>query len=136
MDNLYLIYVNYVGKDYKSNHIYEFIFCDTKDNIDGEGWDLLPASGRPEPPHDVFIKHVGRLESALNLDVIQDSSMFAVWDAVDGVIALSWENVKAYESYPEHRISFSFGETLESVEAKLYEKDLVLKYNNKYEKAN
>jgi len=135
MDQLYLIYVNHVGKDYKNNYIYEFIFCDTAVGIDGEDWDTFPASGRPEPPHDIFIKHVGRLESSLKLDVIQNSDTFAVWDAVDGVMALSWENINAYDSYPEHRLCFKFGETLELVEAKLYEKDLILKYNNKYEKA-
>ena len=32
------------------------------------------------------------------LDVIQNDYSFAVWDAVDGVIALAWENIKAYES--------------------------------------
>jgi len=136
MDKLFLIYVNHVGKDYKGNHIYEFIFCDTIVGIDGEDWDALPASSRPEPPHDIYIKHVGKLESTLKLDVIQNSDTFAVWDAVDGVMALSWENINAYDSYPDHRLCIKFGETLESVEAKLYEKDLVLKYSNKYEKAN
>lgn len=135
MKDLFLIYINQVGKDYKGNYIYEFIFSDTTINIDGEDWDTLPASGRPEPPHDIFIKEVGRLESTLKLDVIQNSDTFAVWDAVDDVIALAWENIDAYESYPEHRISFRFGEILSEVENKLYEKDLVLEYNSKkYEK--
>lgn len=120
-----------VGKDYKGNLLYEFIFSDTTDNIDGEGWDVFPASGRPEPPHDNFIKNVGRLESELNLEVIQNSDTFAVWDAIDGVIALAWENINAYDAYPEKRLCFKFGETLEDVEAKLYEKDLILKYNVK-----
>lgn len=120
-----------VGKDYKGNLIYEFIFSDTTNNIDGEQWDVFPASGRPEPPHDNFIKNVGRLESELNLEVIQNSDTFAVWDAIDGVIALSWENINAYDAYPEKRLCFKFGETLEEVEAKLYEKDLILNYNIK-----
>jgi hypothetical protein len=131
MKKLFLIYVNMVGKDYKGNLLYEFIFSDTTDNIDGEGWDVFPASGRPEPPHDNFIKNVGRLESELNLEVIQNSDTFAVWDAIDGVIALAWENINAYDAYPEKRLCFKFGETLEDVEAKLYEKDLILKYNVK-----
>jgi len=131
MKKLFLIYVNMVGKDYKGNLIYEFIFSDTTKNIDGEQWDVFPASGRPEPPHDNFIKNVGRLESELNLEVIQNSDTFAVWDAIDGVIALSWENINAYDSYPEKRLCFKFGETLEEVEAKLYEKDLILNYNIK-----
>lgn len=120
-----------VGKDYKGNLIYEFIFSDTTNNIDGEQWDVFPASGRPEPPHDNFIKNVGRLESELNLEVIQNSDTFAVWDAIDGVIALAWENINAYDAYPEKRLCFKFGETLEDVEAKLYEKDLILNYNIK-----
>ncbi len=120
-----------VGKDYKGNLIYEFIFSDTTNNIDGEQWDVFPASGRPEPPHDNFIKKVGRLESELNLEVIQNSDTFAVWDAIDGVIALAWENINAYDSYPEKRLCFKFGETLEDVEEKLYENDLILNYNIK-----
>lgn len=135
MKKLYLIYVNYVGKSYKGSHIYEFLFSDTTKDIDGDDWDTFPAAGRPEPPHDIFIKSVGKLESSLKLDVIQDSDTFAVWDAVDGVIALAWENVNAYESYPDHRLCFKFGETMKEVEDKLYEKDLILEYNTlKHEK--
>ena len=128
---MYLIYVNRVGKDYKGNFIYEFIFSDTTKDIDGEEWDTFPASGRPEAPHEKFIKKVGRLESDLNLDVVQNSDTFAVWDAVDGVIALAWENINAYDAYPETRLCFRFGELISDVEEKLYEKDLILNYNIK-----
>lgn len=135
MKDLFLIYINMVGKDYKDNYLYEFIFSDTIKNIDGEEWDTFPASGRPHAPHDNFIKKVGRLESELKLDVIQNSDTFAVWDAIDGVIALAWENINAYASYPDNRLCFKFGETIEIVESKLYEKDLILKYNKqKHEK--
>lgn len=135
MKELFLIYVNKVGKNYKGEFIYEFIFSDTIKDIDGDEWDTFPASGRPEPPHDIFIKQVGRLESELKLDVVQDSSEFAVWDAVDGVIALAYENIDEYESYPEKRLCFHFGSTMSMVEEKLYEKDLILNYEiKKYEK--
>jgi hypothetical protein len=134
MKDLYLIYINHVGKNYKGNHIYEFLFSDTTSGIDGEDWDTFPASGRPEPPHEIFIKYVGKLDSNLKLDVVQNSDTFAVWDAVDGVIALAWENVNAYDSYPEHRLCFKFGESVKEVEDKLYEKDLILVNFDKYEK--
>ena len=120
-----------VGKDYKENYLYEFIFSDSTKNIDGEEWDTFPASGRPHAPHDNFIRKVGKLESQLKLDVIQNSDTFAVWDAIDGVIALAWENIDANESYPEKRLCFKFGDTDKNVEAKLYEKDLILNYNTK-----
>ena len=129
MKDLFLIYVNKIGKDYKENYLYEFIFSDATKNIDGDDWDTFPASGRPSAPHDHFIKKVGRLESEIKFDVVQDSDTFAVWDAVDEVIALAWENINAYDSYPEKRICFKFGEALTDVEDKLYEKDLILNYN-------
>jgi hypothetical protein len=115
MKELFLIYINKIGKDYKENYLYEFIFSDTIDGIDGDDWDTFPASGRPSAPHDHFIKKVGRLESEIKFDVIQDSDTFAVWDAIDGVIALAWENINAYDSYPEKRICFKFGEPISEV---------------------
>ena len=54
---------------------------------------------------------------------------FAMWDAVDGIVAMSWENMEGYDEYPEKRLFFSFGEDIESVNDKLYEKDIVLNYN-------
>lgn len=63
-------------------------------------------------PFEIFIKKVGHLEADLKLDVIQNSDTFAVWDAVDGVISLGWENINAYDSYPEKRLCFRFGETI------------------------
>ena len=135
MKELYLIYVNMVGRDYKANYLYEFIFSDSAEKIDGDEWDTYPASGRPHPPHDVFIKSVGTLKSELKLDVVQNSDSFAVWDAVDGVIALAWEYIDAYDTYPDKRLCFKFGDTIKDVKGKLYEKDLTLEFNtNKYEK--
>ena len=130
-EKLFLIYIIRVGDVYNRKTMYEFIFSDVADpkKIDGDEWDTYPASGRPEPPHDIFIKKVGRLESDLILDVIQNSDTFAVWDAIDGVLPLAWENINGYESYPEKRLHFHFGLTLEQVEAKLYEKDLILNFN-------
>lgn len=131
MKDLFLIYINIIGKDYSGKYIYEFIFSDTIEDIDGEEWDTYPASGRPEPPNLNFIKNVGRVETDIKFDVIQNSDTFAVWDAVDGIIALAWENIHDYESYPDKRLNFKFGETISEVENKLYEKDLVLNYKNK-----
>lgn len=126
--DLYLVFINKVGEDWEGNYIYEFIFSNTTKDIDGDDWDVYPASGIPSVPNESFIKQVGRVETKLNLDVIQDSDTFAVWDAVDGIIALAWENLDEYEQYPEDRLYFSFGDPMKLVEDKLYEKDLILKY--------
>lgn len=126
---MYLIYINKMGESWSGKIMYEFIFSDSIEDVDGDNWDEYPANGMPEPPHENFIKKVGRMESELNLDVIQDDSQFAVWDAVDGIVALAWENIDNYDEYPDKRLSFRFGEEIESVEDKLYEKDIILDYN-------
>lgn len=133
MKGLHLIYINIIGKDYTGKFIYEFIFSDSTEpkDIDGEEWDTFPASGRPEPPYDKFITNVGRLETDIQFDVVQNSDTFAVWDSVDDVIALGWEYINAYDSYPEKRLNFKFWEPIEEVETKLYEKDLILNYKYK-----
>ena len=131
MKDHYLIYVNYVGENYKGQYLYEFIFSDTAKDIDGNDWDTYPASGRPKPPYERYIKKVGILTTELRLDVVQKSDTFAVWDAVDGVIALAWEYINAYDSYPSNRLNFRFGEIEKSVTDKLYEKDLILDFNSK-----
>jgi hypothetical protein len=127
---LYLIYVHVIGMDRKGVSMYEFIFSNTTDNIDGEDWDAIPASGRPSPPHEDLVRRVGVLTTdEITFHVIQESDSFSVWDAIDGVIALAWENMDDYVEYPDSRTAFHFGDKIEDVEAKLYENDLILKYN-------
>jgi hypothetical protein len=128
MDNLFLIYINKIGQNWKGEYLYEFIFADNIKDVDGEGWDAYPASSTPEPPETKYIQEVGTLKATLNLDVIQDSQSFAVWDAVDGIIALAWENLDNYEEYPDSRLSFNFGAEKNKVTETLYEKDLFLKF--------
>jgi len=125
-----LVYINYVGEDWKGNHIYEFLFANSIENIDGDDWDAYPASGRPSPPSGDFISRVGRLISELKFDLVQESDTFAVWDAVDGVIALGWEDISEYDEYPNSRLYFEFGLDIAIVNDKLLEKDTVLEYND------
>ncbi len=116
---MFLIYINKIGKNWKDEFMYEFIFSDDIEDIDGDEWDSYPASGNPSPPHVKFIKKVGTLTTNLNLDVIQNSESFAIWDSVDGVISMAWENLDGYDEYPETRLFFKFGEEINSVEDKL-----------------
>ncbi len=124
-----LVYINEVGEDWTGNNIYEFLFADEIENIDGDDWDALPASGRPSPPSSDFIVKVGKLTSELKFELVQKSDTFAVWDAVDGVVALGWEDISEYDEYPDTRLYFDFGIDIKIVEDRLYEKDTVLEYN-------
>ena len=124
-----LVYINKIGQNWKGNYIYEFLVWDVVEDIDGERWDSYPSSGNPDPPEGRFVKETGLLDTTLKLDLVQESDSFAMWDAVDGIVAMSWENMEGYDEYPEKRLFFSFGEDIESVNDKLYEKDMVLNYN-------
>lgn len=123
-----LIYINNVGKNWEGDYLYEFLFSDTTENVDSEDWDAVPASGRPQPPHSEFVKSVGRITTDIKFNLIQDSDTFAVWDAVDGIVALGWEDIDAYDEYPESRLWFSFGMDKNDVGDKLYERDIHIDY--------
>jgi len=125
-----LVYVNELGPNYKGDNIYEFIFSDL-DDVWGDEWDSEPAAGKPSPPNINYIKKVGVLKnSEIELELIQNSDYFGVYDAIDGVIALAFEKSDSDEILinKKKRLFFRYGETVQSVENKLYERDIVLKW--------
>lgn len=123
---MYLIYINELGKDYKGQRQYEFIFGKSKDVLVDE-WFIIPSSGRAIPPDMEFIDLVGLLKNSdLELDLIQNSDYFGVIDAVDGIIALGWEKFDMDADERPERLSFHFGEPIESVNEKLTTKGLRL----------
>ena len=79
------------------------------------------------------IDKVGVLKNdTVTLSVIQNSDYFSMIDAIDGVIALSWENETETTNFEVNkRLVFRFGETEESVKNKLYERDIVLEFEKK-----
>lgn len=125
-----LIYVNELGPNFKGDNVYEFIFS-TQEDVWGDDWDVEPASGRPTPPHIQFIEKVGVLKnSGIELNLIQNSDFFSVFDSVEGVIALGWEDsdCEAVTDKKYTRLVFHYGESEKSVADKLYERDIILKW--------
>ena len=125
-----LVYVNELGPNFRGDNIYEFIFSDL-DDVWGEDWDAEPASGKPLPPEINYIKKVGVLRNSdISLTLIQNSDFFGVYDAIDGVISLAWERSDSDDILinKRKRLVFNYGETIESVNDKLYERDIVLNW--------
>jgi hypothetical protein len=125
-----LVYVNELGPNYRGDNIYEFIFSDL-DDVWGDDWDAEPAAGKPSPPDVNYVKKVGVLKnSEIQLELIQNSDFFGVYDAVDGVISLAWEKSDTDDIliHKRKRLVFQYGDTVEIVENKLYERDIVLKW--------
>ena len=55
-------------------------------------------------------------------------------DAIDGVIALGWEDEDsdAVVNHKFKRLVFHYGDSVKSVEDKLYERDIVLNYEKSF----
>ena len=134
----YLIFVNELGTNYKGDNIYEFIFSDDLEGVWGDSWESKPSNGYPLPPDLEHIKKVGVLKNdMITMSVVQNSDYFSMVDAIDGVIALGWENETETTNFElVKRLVFNFGQAEESVKDKLYERDFVLEFEKKviYEK--
>lgn len=114
-----LIYVNEIGSDYKGQKQYEFIFSKLSE-FDIEEWFVIPASlsVNSKSPNVDYIDLVGLLkDSDIQLELIQNSDYFGVIDAVDDVVALAWEKFDIDNE--NERLSFRFGETIDSVNNKI-----------------
>ena len=124
-----LVFVNELGPNFRGDNLYEFIFSDNED-ISGEDWESSPAGGNPQPPHIDYITKVGVLKNdKIKLNVIQNSDFFSFYDAVDKVIALSWEDIdNEYYNENDTRLVFHYGDGEEDVMTKLYERDIILTF--------
>ena len=124
----YLIYVNGLGPNYKGDNLYEFIFSDSLD-VWGEAWESKPSNGYPTPPELKYIKKVGVLKKTdVKLELIQNSDFFCMIDAMDDIVALTWETE---ELEGQKRLVFRFGEEEQKIKDKLYERDLILEFEKK-----
>jgi hypothetical protein len=116
---MHLIYVNEIGSDYKGQKQYEFIFSKSTE-IDMDEWFIIPASAssQPKSPEIEYVDLVGLLKNTdLQLELVQDSDYFGVIDAVDGVVAMAWEKFDIDSD--SERLTFKFGESIDSVTKKL-----------------
>jgi hypothetical protein len=124
-----LVFVNELGPNFRGDNLYEFIFSNNED-VSGEDWESSPAGGNPQPPHIDYITKVGVLKNdKIKLNVIQSSDFFSFYDAVDKVIALSWEDIEnEYYNEEDTRLVFHYGDSEEDVMTKLYERDIILTF--------
>ena len=130
-----LLFINELGPNYKNENIYEFIFGCEIDELWGEDWDATPANGKPGPPELIYIKKVGVLNNTnVKLELAQNSDYFSMEHALDNVIALGWETYEEEnENGEEERLVFHFNDELEKVKDKLYSRDIILKFDKKFE---
>lgn len=123
---MYLCYINKLGPNHKCELIYEFIFTNDIDAVDGDDWDRFPANGYPSLPESIYMSSVMILKTpTLDLTLAKDNDFFTYNDCKDGIVAMGWE-----DTYVTNKLIFKFGDTLESVKSRLYERDYYLEEIN------
>lgn len=123
---MYLCYINKLGPNHRGELIYEFIFTNDIEHVNGDDWDRFPANGYPALPHSVYMSNVMMLKTmSLDLILAKDNDFFTYDDCKDGIVAMGWE-----ESYIDDRIILRFGESLDDIKSKLYKRDYYLEEVN------
>jgi hypothetical protein len=133
-DSFKLIYILSLSENWDGNNVYQFLFT-KEDNLemienisDDWGWSNYPASNTPLKPDPEMVVAVGTIKTDRTLDLIQESDTFSVWDAMDGVTSIAWEDLTEYEIYPDFRLYFRYGESIKDVKSKLYKVDINLDF--------
>jgi len=124
----YLCFIRLVGEEADGLYRYEFIFTDNPDELWGENWEYKPCCLVNDlSPSEEYITEVRVVKTKIKFDLIQDNCCFGMQDCLDGIVALAFENIDAYEEYPENgRLVFMFGDSEEDVEKNLAAKNILI----------
>lgn len=128
LKDVFLLFVRLIGEEADGYYRYEFIFTDNPDEAWGEDWEHKPAGLVNDLiPSDEYITEVHIVKTKIKFDLIQNNMCFGMQDAMDGIVSIAYENMDAYESYPDDgRLFFMFGESLDEVERKLAMKSILM----------
>lgn len=128
---MYLVYINKIGTSFNGENIFEFLFTEDIENMEHpESWyDSTSLSDKKDlAPEEDYIDLIGHLKTTdVDLELIQDLGIFDVYNAVEGIVSLGWENFGVDSDFDD-RMIFKYGQEKEVVEAILLIRDLELTY--------
>lgn len=121
MEELYLAFVDELGKDADGNYIYRMDFTEDKEIVWGDYFHIVPAIIIPDLQPDVnCLKKQGKFISKNRLELAKRNGCFSMQDCIDGIISLCFSEISEdtvyYKDEPLH---FEFGELYDSVVEKL-----------------
>jgi len=128
LKDVFLLFVRLIGEENDGYYRYEFMFTDNPDEAWGENFEYKPCCLVNElVPSEEYITEVHIVKTKIKLDLIQNNCCFGMQDAMDGIVAMAYENMDTYENYPEDgRLVFMFGESEYEVERKLAMKNIIM----------
>lgn len=128
LKDVFLLFVRLIGEENDGYYRYEFIFTDNPDEAWGDDWEYKPAGlVNSIIPSDEYITEIHIVKTKIKFDLIQNNMCFSMQDCMDGIVALAFENMDNYDSYPDDgRLFFMFGESIDEVERKLAMKNILM----------
>lgn len=126
---LYVIYVQEVGKDNDGNYVYEFLISEDADSVWMDNYNEIPCCNEQDlkPSEDQY-EYVKELRTDIKLSLAQNNCCVSFMDVKDSISALAYEDLSEAEEYPEPRIVILYGDPLDEVEQMLAKRDLYMKY--------
>ena len=92
-DELKLVYVSRIGRNYKGETEYEFLFSTNPDNVWNESWnELCPSACGNLYPSDEDIDLKRRVVTEFDMFVAQDNNCYSMQDMKDDIIPCAWFN--------------------------------------------
>ena len=105
-NNLYLVYVNPVGKDSNDLFEYEFFFSETPENVWGEDWNIAcPAACGDTLPDPTTYSEIKIIKTDIPLFCVQQNTCFSLQDCIDGIVCLAFsenENIFTVFNFNEN----------------------------------
>lgn len=127
--NLYVIYVQEVGKDNDNNYVYEFLISEDPDSVWVDSWNELPVCNEQDTkPSEDDYDYVKELRTEIKLSLGQNNCCVSFMDVKDNIAALAYEDLSEAEEYPDPRIVILYGDPLDEVEEMLAKRNLFMKY--------
>lgn len=127
--NLYVIYVQEVGKDNDGNYVYEFLISEDPDSVWMDAWNEIPVCNEMDvKPSEEYYDYVKELRTDIKLSLGQNNCCVSYMDIKDNIAAVAYEDLSEAEEYPEPRIVILYGDPLNEVEEMLAKRNLIMKY--------
>lgn len=116
-----LCFIKYIGTESDGFNRYEFIFTNNIKDVVINSINYFPACLSDDiqiSSNDIIIENV---ITKIKFDLIQENCCFSFLHAKIGCVALAWENIDLYDSYPDNRgrLFFFFGDDYQTVEERL-----------------
>ena len=124
-NGLRVIYIDRVGKDIDGNNVFHFLCTYGVTEVWCEEWGDKPACNcRHLQPEGQFDR-VFEVKTDIDFVLGQENCCCSYQDVCDGCVAMAYENIDAYEEYPDFRLVFGYGDKLEEIEEKLSKREVI-----------